>query len=110
MDGFRIFIVEDDKIFAKRLQYELSLNSDLDLSTYTDGKSLLKALQEEPDLITLDYHLPDSQGDELLQIIKKELLNLFYTADEYIFLVSPYIKLNDVLELTTISQIRIKTF
>lgn len=73
MDGFRIFIVEDDKIFAKRLQYELSLNSDLDLSIYTDGKSLLKALQDEPDLITLDYHLPDSQGDELLQIIKKEL-------------------------------------
>jgi hypothetical protein len=29
------------------------------------------------------------------QIIKKELLNLFYTADECIFLVSPYIKLND---------------
>jgi len=69
MDAFRIFIVEDDKIFAKRLQYELSLNSDLELSIYTDGKSLIQALKQEPDLITLDYHLPDSQGDELLKII-----------------------------------------
>lgn len=73
MTAFRIFIVEDDKIFAKRLQYELSLNSDLELSIYTDGKSLLKALKCEPDLITLDYHLPDSQGDELLQVIKKQI-------------------------------------
>lgn len=73
MDVFRIFIVEDDKIFAKRLQYELSLNPDLELSIFTDGKSLIKGLSEEPDLITLDYHLPDSQGDELLQLIKKQL-------------------------------------
>jgi len=73
MDAFKIFIVEDDKIFAKRLQYELSLNPDLELSIYTDGKSLLKDLNCEPDLITLDYHLPDSQGDELLQVIKKQI-------------------------------------
>lgn len=73
MDVFKIFIVEDDKIFAKRLQYELSLNPDLELSIFTDGKSLIKGLSCEPDLITLDYHLPDSQGDELLQVIKKQL-------------------------------------
>jgi len=69
MDTFKIFIVEDDKIFSKRLQYELSLNPDFDIHVFFDGKSLIKNLPEEPDMITLDYHLPDCNGGEVLEKI-----------------------------------------
>lgn len=70
MEHFKIFIVEDDKIFAKRLHYQLSLNPDFEIYEFHNGKSLIKALNENPDLITLDYYLPDLTGDEILRKIK----------------------------------------
>ncbi|NPD46965.1 MULTISPECIES: sigma-54 dependent transcriptional regulator [unclassified Lentimicrobium] len=73
METFKIFIVEDDKIFAKRLNYELSLNPDFEIEVFYDGSSLLHALDREPDFITLDYHLPDSNGDELLKKVTERL-------------------------------------
>lgn len=76
MDTFKIFIIEDDKIFAKRLHYELSLNPDFDIHVFHDGKSALKSLHLNPDLITLDYHLPDTTGDEILVQIMKYRSNL----------------------------------
>lgn len=69
---FKIFIVEDDKIFAKRLHYQLSLNPDFEILEFHNGKSLIQALDQNPDLITLDYHLPDLQGDEILNKIKSK--------------------------------------
>lgn len=66
MSTFKIFIIEDDKIFAKRLHYELSLNPDFEIHVFHDGKSAIKNLHLDPDLITLDYHLPDATGDEIL--------------------------------------------
>lgn len=73
METFKIFIVEDDKIFAKRLNYELSLNPDFEIEVFFDGNSLLNALDKEPDFITLDYHLPDYNGDELLKKVVAKL-------------------------------------
>jgi len=70
MAQFKIFIVEDDKIFAKRLHYQLSLNSNFDIYEFHNGKSLIRALDQNPNLITLDYYLPDIQGDEILKKIK----------------------------------------
>jgi len=82
MDTFKIFIVEDDKIFAKRLQYELSLNPDFDIHIFYDGKSLVKNLPHNPDMITLDYHLPDCNGGEVLQKIME------YSTDIPVLIVS----------------------
>lgn len=70
MAQFKIFIVEDDKIFAKRLHYQLSMNPDFEIFEFHNGKSLIRSLDQNPDLITLDYHLPDLQGDEILKKIK----------------------------------------
>jgi len=82
MDTFKIFIVEDDRIFAKRLHYELSLNPDFDIHVFYDGKSLLENLNQDPDMITLDYHLPDSNGDEILKKIRD------YRADMPVLIIS----------------------
>ncbi len=76
MDTFKIFIIEDDKIFAKRLHYELSLNPDFEIHVFNDGKSALKKLHLDPDMVTLDYHLPDCSGDEILSKLIAHRANL----------------------------------
>ncbi len=68
MANFKIFVIEDDKILARRMSYELELNPDYEVDVFYDGESFLKQLQNErPDAITLDYLLPDTIGTEVLQ-------------------------------------------
>ncbi len=72
MKGFKIFIAEDDKWYSEILRYHLELNPDYVVKTFESGKKLLASLYEKPDVITLDYSLPDYNGDELLGILKKD--------------------------------------
>jgi len=68
-----IFIAEDDVWYGELLQHHLSANPDNDVKIYTSGKALLKDLHLQPDVITLDYTLPDMMGDEVLNRIKQEV-------------------------------------
>lgn len=68
--SFKIFIVEDDKIFAKVLTHHLSLNPDFDVTTFNTGKEFLDNLYKKPDMVSLDYNLPGISGLELLDKIK----------------------------------------
>lgn len=67
---YKIFIVEDDVVYSKYLHYQLSLNPDYEVSVFHNGKDCLNALDELPQVITLDYSLPDFDGANLLQKIK----------------------------------------
>lgn len=67
----RIFAVEDDPIYTKFLNYVFDLNPDYEVEFFGDGKSCLAALHKLPDIITLDYSLPDMSGDEVLKAIKQ---------------------------------------
>jgi len=69
MSRFKIFVVEDDKILARRMAYELELNPDFEVEMFYDGESFLKQLEENPDAITLDYLLPDTTGAAILKKI-----------------------------------------
>ncbi|GAB1404679.1 nitrogen fixation sigma-54 dependent transcriptional regulator GnfM [Lentimicrobium sp.] len=68
---FRIFLVEDDIIFAKIISHHLSLNPDNEVEIFHDGKTLMQNLYKNPALISLDYNLPDSSGLDILQQIKE---------------------------------------
>ena len=72
MREFKIHIAEDDEWYALLLQHHLELNPDYNVSVFNSGKSLMDALHEKPDVITLDYSLPDTNGEKLLSYIKKE--------------------------------------
>lgn len=72
MGSFKIFIAEDDVWYSEILRYHLELNPDYEVKTFDSGKKLIRALHEKPDVITLDYSLPDTNGKELLSFLKKE--------------------------------------
>ena len=70
MAVFRIFIVEDDPWFGQVLMHHLGLNPDYELDLYTSGKDLVNNLYKSPDLICMDFGLPDMSGDKLLKELK----------------------------------------
>ena len=67
---FKVFIVEDDLWYSSMLEYYLSLNPDYSITKFESAKSFLAKLHEKPDVVTLDYSLPDMNGDKLLKQIK----------------------------------------
>ena len=68
----RIFVVEDDDWYREFLHYVLSLNPDHAVTAFSNGKEVLKNLHLHPDIITIDYHLPDTNGSTLLGLIKEQ--------------------------------------
>ena len=65
MENYKIFIVEDDPWYGEILEYHLSLNPDYNITRFTSGKDCLANLHNKPNLITIDYSLPDTNGEEL---------------------------------------------
>lgn len=69
--NFHVCVVEDDDWYRKLLQHTISLNPDNTVSTFSSGKGLLDVLtKESPDLITIDYRLPDMSGEDLIKKIR----------------------------------------
>jgi len=68
----KIFVVEDDEWYNKLLVHTLSLNVDFEIRSFHTGAALLEALHEAPDIVTLDYRLPDMNGLDLLKKIREE--------------------------------------
>ncbi|GIV32541.1 MAG: acetoacetate metabolism regulatory protein AtoC [Chitinophagales bacterium] len=68
--ALKIFIVEDDDWYSKMLAYTLGLNPNDTVAHFKNGKEFLKQLDENPDVVTLDFRLPDVEGAELLRKIK----------------------------------------
>ncbi|WP_114781582.1 sigma-54-dependent transcriptional regulator [Botryobacter ruber] len=79
---FNIFIVEDDVWYSELLEYHLSLNPDYEIKKFHSGKDCIASLHERPNVITLDYSLPDKTGAEVLKKIKE--LN----PDTYVVVIS----------------------
>jgi len=69
-DPISIFIVEDDAVYSAVLSHFLSLNPDFHVKKFTSAKQILSAIHEKPDIVTLDYSLPDMTGDILLEKVK----------------------------------------
>jgi DNA-binding NtrC family response regulator len=70
MGKSKIFVVEDDQLYAQVLRHKLSLDPDFEVTVFNDGQSLLSRMHERPSVITLDHELPDIKGVELLKRIK----------------------------------------
>jgi two-component system, NtrC family, response regulator AtoC len=73
---FKIFVVEDDEWYNRLLVHNLTLNPDYEVLSFGNGTDCLSNLYQAPDLITVDYRLPDMKGLELLQKIKQYNQNI----------------------------------
>lgn len=70
MNGFKIFVVDDNLVYARTSLRHLALNPDNDVEIYTTGEDCLNKLYTKPNIIFLDYSLPDISGIEVLRKIK----------------------------------------
>lgn len=66
----KIFLVEDNELYAKATKHHLSLNPDNQVEHFVTGKSCLEKLYLQPDCILLDYSLPDLSGIDVLKKVK----------------------------------------
>src|ERR1700755_3020749 len=69
--SFKVFIVEDDVWYGSMLQHYLSLNPEYEVKRFESSAEFFNNLHENPDVVTLDYSLPDMAGDEVLKRIKE---------------------------------------
>lgn len=76
MTPIKVFIVEDDELYGEMLKHHLSLNPDNEVFLYTTGNECLKNLYKNPDLISLDFGLPDISGHDVVKKIKEHNSNL----------------------------------
>jgi DNA-binding NtrC family response regulator len=90
---FTIFVAEDDEWYNKLLVYNLSLNPDYVVKSYTTAGDLIKNLHLNPDVITLDYRLPDMLGDEALGKIKE------YNQDVEVVIISEQENIETAVDL-----------
>ncbi len=90
---FKIFVVEDDEWYSEFLTYILAMNPDHEVKAFKSGKDVLKNLHQNPDIITLDYRLPDTDGATLLAKIKEQL------PDADAIIISEQDKIDTALEL-----------
>ena len=93
--AFKIFVVEDDEWYSRLLVHTLSLNPDYEIHAFATGKDCLSNLHQEPDVITLDYRLPDMKGLDVLKQIKE------INEDIQIILISEQ---NDIEVVVTLLQ------
>ena len=71
MAPYKIYIVEDDPWYGEILAYHLGLNPDYKVSRFETAKDCLANMQAKPDLVTIDFSLPDMKGDELFKRIRE---------------------------------------
>lgn len=71
-----IHIIDDDK--SVRRSFEILLASaGLVCKSYVGAKEFLRNYdQSESDLLILDIHMPDMNGNELLKLLKEENINM----------------------------------
>ncbi|OIR01118.1 nitrogen assimilation regulatory protein [mine drainage metagenome] len=68
--SLKVFILEDDRWYGTMLDHFISLNPDYSVKRFETAKDFFNALHENPDVITLDYNLADTDGEQVLKKIK----------------------------------------
>ena len=90
---FKIFVVEDSEWYNRLLVHTLSLNPDYEIKSFFNGKDFLNCLFESPDIVTLDYRLPDFTGLDILKRIREE------NCDVQVILISEQADIETVVSL-----------
>ena len=90
---FKIFVVEDSEWYNRLLVHTLSLNPDYEIKSFLNGKDFMNCLFESPDIVTLDYRLPDFTGLDILKRIRED------NSDTQVILISEQEDIDTVVNL-----------
>lgn len=70
VESKKILVVDDDKVFLKLVEYDLTKNG-FDVITAPDGEmGVLLAKTQNPDLILLDINMPDLEGGDVVAMLE----------------------------------------
>lgn len=71
--GLNLFIVDDNQSMVLALKHYLSdkFGERIKISTFLDGETCLKNIDEKTDVVILDYFLKGKNGNEILRSIKE---------------------------------------
>ena len=66
----KVFFLDDDLVFSELMKCYLAENIKANITFYQTGTEFLNDLSLNPDIIILDYNLPDYNGEKLLKKVK----------------------------------------
>ncbi len=69
----RILVIDDDASLRRQVRYRLEKHEDAEVVEAENGEQgLQQASEHDPDLVILDWMMPDIQGDEVLARLRKD--------------------------------------
>jgi two-component system, NtrC family, response regulator AtoC len=72
----KIFVIEDDELFGSVIQSKLEMENSYEVTLFTSGEEFLQNLHLNPDIVTIDYNLPDITGIDILKRINNYNKNI----------------------------------
>ena len=69
-DGFRIFVVDDNRAAADSLAKLLTLRGNVTETAYAGEEAVRRIPSSKPDVVLLDIGLPDMSGYEVAQALR----------------------------------------
>ena len=69
---YKIFVVEDNILYAQILKKHLT-DEGYQVKVFHNGRDFMASLDEKPDVVTLDYTLPDMTGHDVLKKIQRRM-------------------------------------
>lgn len=73
VNKIKLFLVDDDAVFLKSLEFQFLDHADFDIETFPTGELCLDNISKKPDVVILDFHLNG---------IDKTAINGLQTLDE----------------------------
>lgn len=72
----------DDEIELLSIFQEILANEDIEIQTFSDPNLAIKKINETlPDLVFLDYRLPNTTGDKVALSLPKQIPKVLLTGD-----------------------------
>jgi len=66
----KVFIIEDDPIVTSVIKQSLIVNANCEIFTFDNAQDSLNNLHLNPDIVILDYNLPDEDGFSVMAKVK----------------------------------------
>jgi len=66
----KIFVVDDDQFLGNLIKKSLEKMDNVEVTHFLTPEECVNSLNQQPDIVTIDYMLPGMNGEQLLEKIK----------------------------------------